>query len=157
MAGGPASGEHPISGQKRLAAELPEAPKLTSEPVGGKDRFSLGGIWWRPLFGHPAGVPIDRQLEHRLRVRYIPAPIPCLGQPGSELGLRPEAVDVPSGEADIVPESDGRHQQVDQLVRGDAATLDLPVDDPVASCDVTGSLAEQSNDGQGVPGTVGVP
>lgn len=132
-------------------------PELTGEPVGGKDLFSLGGIWRRPLLGHPTGVPIGRQLEHRLRVRHIPAPIPCLGQPRSELRLRPEAVDVPSGEADIVPESDGRHQQVDQAVRGDATTLDPPVDDPVAPCDASCAVAEQCDDGQGVPCTVGMP
>lgn len=125
--------------------------------MGGEDRFCLSGIRWRPRLGQPIGVPIGRQLEHRLRVRHIPASIPCLGQPPGELGLRPEAVDISSGEADVIPKMDGRHQQVDQTVRGDATTLDLPVDDPGASCDATRTVTEQSNDGQGVPGTVGVP
>lgn len=125
--------------------------------MGGKDRFCLSSVRRRPLLGQPTCVPVGRQLEHRLRVRHIPAPISCLGEPRGELGLRPEAVDVSSGETDVIPESDGRHQQVDQAVREDATTLDAPVDDPVTSCDPTCAVAKQCNDGQGVPGTVGEP
>ena len=81
-------------------------------------KHSLGALGGRrlPVLIHAAGIPIARQVVHRLSTRQIAAGLACHVQPLAELSLRPEAMDVRSSEPHVLPEGSGRHDEMDEAV-----------------------------------------
>ena len=79
-----------------------------------------------PIDVHPCPIPVAGEVIDGLRADRFPPFRSGVTQPLSQLGLRPEAIDVRSGEADVVPELPNRNQQMDQTVGLDQPIADRP-------------------------------
>lgn len=86
------------------------------------------GARWLPILVHSGRVPVSRQLVHGLGGNDLTAIVTVSLEPSVQFDLRPEAVNVPSGEADVVPEASSWNQQVHDSIGDDPAVLHMPLE-----------------------------
>ncbi len=115
------------------------------------------GVRRHPVFIQPPSVPVDGHLEDLLHRGNVPNRLVVLFQPGRELGFRPEPVNVPSGESDVVPELTSRNRDVNHRIRTHRAVSDAPHQLSFVVRRDSFAVAHQRQDAKGIPGTVGVP
>lgn len=99
--------------------------------MGGENGLCLADRRWLPCFAQPPLIPFTGQLEHGLCRDRVTVLSPGALQPVCEIGLRPEAPDVRSGEPDVIPELARRHEEMDEAIRGDDTVAHLPQQPPL--------------------------
>lgn len=98
---------------------LHQSPEIIIKAKAHKDFADFPGIRTLPVFFQAAGIPFLREFPAGLHRHLVAGVIVMAGQPAVKMVLRTEGEDGRSGETDVVPETLGGDDEVDQPVRFD--------------------------------------
>ena len=104
-----------------LAPSLDERPELADQSVTCEHRGCFGRTCRLPAGVEASPIPVRTELIERLRLDDRAARKPLGLEPSIKFAFRPEGGDVRSGEADIIPEMSGWHQEMDQCFAENSA------------------------------------